>query len=128
MKHVLICCILVIVSFACKKDATTAPQAIPATVFQIHLQGWFSKTPVNVYIDQSQVFADTISTGYIIAVAAIIPVQINQGVHTLGVTIPNSVSKDTSFTISDSLYTGVNYNLEKAMISYHFQRKPFVYR
>jgi hypothetical protein len=116
------------VSFACKHDATTAPQAIPATAFQIHLQSGFSNTPVNVYIDQSQVFADTISTGYILAVAVIIPVQINQGVHTFGVTIPNSVSKDTSFTISDSLYIGVNYNSAKSMISYHFQRNPFYYR
>jgi hypothetical protein len=115
-------------SLSCEHEGTTQPQATPAKVFQIHLQSWFSNTPVFVSVDQTQVFADTVSTGYAIAVAAVIPVQVNQGTHKLGVNIANFLFKDTSFTIYDSLYVGVHYDSANAVISYRFQRNPFVYR
>ena len=119
---------LLVVSVSCSHDDTTQPQLIPAKAFAIHLQSWFSNTPVIVFVDESQVFADTVSTGYAVAVAAIIPVQINQGPHLLTVTIPNRVSKDTLFSIYDTLYAAVYYDSAKATIDYHFQRNQFGYR
>ena len=119
---------LLVVSVSCSHNVTTQPQLTPAKAFAIHLQSWFSHTPVVVFVDESQVFADTVSTGYAVAVAAIIPVQIDQGAHLLTVTVPNQVSKDTLFTIYDTLYAAVYYDSARASIDYHFQRNRFVYR
>jgi hypothetical protein len=63
-----------------------------------------------------------------VAVAAIIPVQVHKGTHLLNVTVPNSVSKDTTFTIADTLYIGVNNDATTPRITYHFRRLPFYYR
>jgi hypothetical protein len=109
-------------------SSTEAPPATIAQVCQIHLQSGFSHTPVRVSIDFSQVFSDTVTSGIIAPVAAIIPVQVYNGTHLLNVTVPNSVSKDTMFTIADSLYIGVNYDATTPRITYHFQRLPFYYR
>jgi hypothetical protein len=58
---------------------------------------------VKVSVDDSQVFADTVTTGSVLAFAAIIPVKVTKGTHGLNVTVPNSASKDTTFTIADTL-------------------------
>ncbi len=71
---------------ACNKSTEVLPPAF-ADLCQIHLQSWFSDTPVKVIVDNSQVFADTITTGSILAFAAIIPVQVSQGAHELIVTV-----------------------------------------
>ena len=113
---------------SCKDEGTTPAQAPLAKVFEIHLQAWFSHTPVLISVDQSQVFANTVSTGSILAFAAIIPLQVTQGTHKLTVSIAGTVSKDTSFTISDTLFVGVSYNSTNGTINYRFQRNPFYYR
>jgi hypothetical protein len=128
MKQTIILCTLAFIFFQCKHEVTTSPKPVPASVFRIDLQSGFSNTPVVVYVDQSQVFADTVSTNIAVSVAAIIPVQINQGIHTLGIVIPNSVSKDTSFLVPDSLYVGVGYSALKGTIDFIFWQRPFPYR
>jgi hypothetical protein len=75
---------------------------------------------VKVAIDNSQVFADAVTTGSILAFAAIVPVQVFKGTHLLNVTVADSVSKDTTFTIADTLYIGVNYDAPIQRITYHF--------
>jgi hypothetical protein len=112
---------------ACNSAADAPPPAL-ADVCQIHLQSGFYKTPVRVSVDFSQVFADTVTTSLVLAVAAMIPVQVYNGTHLLNVTVPNLVSKDTTFTIADTLYIGVNYDATTPRITYHFQRLPFHYR
>jgi hypothetical protein len=112
---------------ACETSTEAPPQTL-ADVCQIHLQSGFSNTPVKVSVDFSQVFSDTVTTGSILAFAAIIPVQVSIGTHFLNVTVANSVSKDTAFTIADTLYIGVNYDATIPGITYHFQRWPFYYR
>jgi hypothetical protein len=97
-------------------------------VVQIHLQSGFSHTPVRVSVDFSQVFADTVTTGLVLAVAAIIPVQVVNGPHLLNVTVADSIAKGTTSTIADTLHIGVNYNATSSRISYAFQRQPFYYR
>jgi hypothetical protein len=107
---------------------STEPNSGFADVCEIHLQAWFSHTPVKVAVDYSEVFDDTITTGDILAFAAIVPVQVSRGVHALRVTADGSFAKDTTFTIIDSLYVGVNYNVTTSRINYIFQRHPFRYR
>jgi hypothetical protein len=111
----------------CNSSAKAAPPTF-ADVCEIHLQSGFDKTPANVSVDFSQVFSDTVTTGLILAVAEIIPVQVYEGTHRLNLTVPNSVSKDTIFTVADTLYIGVNYDATTPRITYHFQRLPFYYR
>ena len=110
---------------SCKDQGTTQPQVLLAKVFEIHLQAWFSHTPVSISVDQGEVFAGTVSTGSILAFAAIIPVQVTQGTHKLTASIADSVSKDTTFTISDTLFVGVNFNPANGSIDYRFQRNRF---
>ncbi len=128
MKHQFWFAVLLVASTSCHDDGITESQSTPADAFAIHLQNGFSNTPVLVSVDGIRIFADTVSTGYALAVAAVIPVQVNRGPHQLSVTIPMRVSKDTLFVIEDTLYTAVHYDSASATIGYHFQRTPFYYR
>jgi hypothetical protein len=126
--HIIVLSILVLLlQPACNKSTEVLPPAL-ADLCQIHLQNWFSDTPVKVVVDNSQVFSDTITTGSILAFAAIIPVQVSQGTHGLIVTVADSVSNDTAFTITDTLYIGVNYNEITSTIRFVFRDRPFYYR
>ena len=126
--HIVVLFLLVLLlQPACNKSTEVLPPAL-ADLCQIHLQGWFSHTPVKVIVDNSQVFSDTIATGSILAFAAIIPVQVSQGTHGLIVTAADLVSNDTTFTINDTLYIGVNYDEVTSNIRYVFQDRPFYYR
>ncbi|HTY01960.1 MAG TPA: hypothetical protein VMG09_18175 [Bacteroidota bacterium] len=83
--------LVLLVAFAgCPDDGTVGPEAPAANVFQVHLQNGFSHTPVSVTVDHRPVFADTVSTSFILALAAVFPVQITQGTHTLSVAIPDT--------------------------------------
>ncbi len=119
---------LLAAGLACRHGVTSQPQSIAADEFRIDLQWGFSNTPVVVFVDQNQVFTDTVWTLPFDPLAAIIPVQVNRGMHSLSVTIPKRVSKDTSFFIYDTLYIGVSYDSAKGLISYIFRRQPFGYR
>lgn len=102
-----------------------------ANVCQIHLQAWFSQTSVTVTVDNSRLFTGYVSTGAILGYATILPVQVTKGTHGLNVTAYNSLSspasKDTTFTVADSLYIGVNYDSTTSQIRYYFTRRPFLY-
>ena len=104
----------------------TTPSSL-ANVFQVHLQWQFSKTPVTVYIDNSVIFSDTVTSSPMVGVAKIIPAKIANGYHALRVTVLNSISKDTSFIVQDTLYIGVQYNKPNSLIEYYFTRKQFLY-
>jgi len=123
----LILLLLVISLYSCNNNVDSTDQEI-ADLFQIHLQSWFSNTPVKVRVDYSQIFVDTVTTGSIIAVAAIIPVEIYRGTHFLSVTVADSITNDTTFSINDTLYIGVNYSSTTSRITYRFQQYPFGYR
>ena len=112
--------------YSCNNNVEPTNQDV-ADLFQIHLQGWFSNTPVKVRLDYSQIFIDTVTTGSIIAVAAIIPAKVYKGTHFLSVTA-DSITNDTTFTITDTLYIGVNYSSTNSRITYRFQHYPFGYR
>ena len=119
---------LPIFMFQCACDTTTeAPHNDLAKFCQIHLQEGFSQTWVGVTIDNFKVFEGEISTISILGYAAIIPVQVSQGTHKLNVGVFNSTSKDTIFTIYDSLYIGVKFDAANAKLSYIIQRHPFPY-
>jgi len=105
----------------------TGPEPTYAKSFQVHLQAWYSQTPVEVKIDNSKVFSGTISTGAVLGVAHVIPLRIPTGEHYMSVTVANSLMKDTSFTLSDSLYVGVGYDAVNPRITFLFQRERFAY-
>ena len=112
---------------ACNSPTDANPPVL-ADLCQIHLLGWFTHMLVKVTVDNSQVFADTITTGSILAFAAIIPVQVSKGTHRLNVNVAETVSKDTTFTITDTLYIGVSYDETTSKIMYVFRHEPFGYR
>ena len=112
----------------CADTGTVEPEPPLAQAFAIHLQSGYAHTPVIVSIDHARVFQDTVSTGYVLGFAAIIPVNVTQGTHTLTVTVPDTVSKDTSFTIVDTLFVAVQYSSSAHSLEYLFQRNPFYYR
>ena len=120
--------VLLFASFACKDDVTTNPTGVPADLFAVHLWSGFSMTPVSVSVDQREVFADTVSTSMLLGVAAIIPVPVNRGRHTLSVAIPSRVSKDTFFVIEDTLFAGVDYDSSRSSINCYFGKNLFGYR
>ncbi len=113
---------------SCNDEGTVLPEPPAAKVFQIHLQGGFSHTPVSVTVDHQSVFADTVTSNLSLSLAAIIPVQVNQGTHTLNVTVPDTISQDTTFTIADTLYIGVNYSSTSRRLDFRFQGERFYYR
>lgn len=116
---------IVILVWSCTTNATEPTSS--ASVFQIHLQSWFDHTPVTVSIDHSQIYSDTISTGEIIGIAHMISYQITNGTHLLHVTVSDSISKDTVFTIQDTLYIGVNFNIQNSQINFYYSRYRFLY-
>jgi hypothetical protein len=126
LKIMFVLFIIMIFQLACNTTTETSP-ANMAKVFQIHLQSGFAQTPVTITIDNSQIFSDIISTSALSGVAAIVPAQVTNGTHFLRVTVSNSVSKDTTFTIQDTLYIGVNYSSQNSQINYYFTRKGFLY-
>ena len=67
-----------------------------------------------------------ITTGSILAFAAILPIELAKGEHSLRVTV-NAVSADTTFLLGDSLFVGVNYYSDPK-IAFTLQRNPFPYR
>ena len=120
--------VFLMVLYGCADTGTVEPEPPMAQAFAIHLQSGYAHTPVIVSIDHARVFQDTVSTGYVLAFAAIIPVSVTQGMHSLTVTVPDTVSKDTTFTIVDTLFVAVQYSSSARSLEYHLQRKPFYYR
>ena len=96
--------------------------------FEIHLQTWYSNTPVEVDLDNSLIMKDTISTGAIIAVAKIIPVTVSTGNHKLCVVANETSEHMELFEIRSKLYVGVIYNPTQSYISFNFQTEKFLYR
>mgnify|MGYP001610717085 FL=1 len=126
MKTLLIFVSFLIFQSGCDSTTETSPSSL-ANVFQVHLQWQFSKTPVTVFIDNSVIFSDTVSSSPMVGVAKIVPTKIVNGYHALRVTVLNSISKDTSFIVQDTLYIGVQYTKRDSLIEYYFTRKPFLY-
>ena len=119
---------MIIFSFSCDRDKSTQPQEMGDCLLNVHLQVWFSATPVTVYVDKYAVFEDTISTGYILPVAEVITTFVDQGSHRLGIKINNQIFIDTTFVIDDTLYVGINYSSCNSEINFRFQHEPFYYR
>lgn len=103
-------------------------KAEPADHLQVDLQTWFLNVNVKVSIDNSIVFNDTVTTGSILAYAAIIPINITKGKHSLKVTVENTITNESTFTIDDTLYVGVHYSATNSNITFDFQKEPFPYR
>ncbi len=117
---------LLSIQFGCQTSTESGP-AVWAKACQIHLRSSFSNTPVTVTLDNAQVFSDTVSTNQNIGYARKIPVQVINGTHFLRVTVSQTIAKDTSFTVQDTLYIGVYFTETDSAIEYYFSREQFVY-
>ena len=109
-------------------ESGTEPEVKQAKVFEIHLQSSYNKTPVQVIFDSKIVLNDTISTGSILAYAAIIPLKVSQGKHKMRAIINNIAEAETLLIVGDSLYATVNYNPENNTIYFGGQTWPFPYK
>jgi hypothetical protein len=95
--------------------------------FEIHLQAWFSNTPVEVFLDDSLFLRDSISTESSIAIARIIPTNLVEGTHELRVIANGEAEYMETFEIKSTLYVGVIYESTQSKISFHFQTDKFYY-
>ena len=125
-----------VLSLSCNSTTEVQPSneeesSTLAKVCQIRLQSWFSQTDVYVNVDSSRVFQGNISTGSTSGYAAIIPVQVSKGTHTLSVFVLSSALSafptDTTFTIADTLYIGVNFDAHPGKITFTYRTTPFLY-
>ncbi len=110
----------------CDNAAETGPTTL-AKMCEIHLQSWFSQTRVEVFVDHARLFGDTVSSNPIVGLSKVIPVQIANGPHSLRVVVSDTVSKDSSFTIQDTLFIGVSYDQKESQIYFFYSRDRFWY-
>ena len=115
---------VIFIIFGC---TSTDPTESSNHDFEIHLQAWFSNTPVEVFLDDSLFFRDTVSTGSIIAIAMIIPTNIVEGRHELRVVANGESEYVETFEIKSTLYVGVTYESTQSEISFNFQTDKFYY-
>lgn len=80
-------------------------------MFEVHLLAHFDNTPVQIQIDGEEVFDSTASTNYILGVAEMIELDIEQGEHTISTTI-EGFQKDSTFTVADTLVVLIEYNAD----------------
>ncbi len=113
------------VMLSCNK--ATEPQTPVADVFQVHLQARFLQTPVEVKLDNSVVFFGAVTTSDVLGLALAIPLQATTGEHSIRVTVGHSITKDTTFTLSDTLFVGVRFGAVDSKITYIFQNERFLY-
>ena len=125
-----------VLSLSCNSTTAVQPSieeesSTLAKVCQIHLQASFSQTYVYVNVDSSRVFQGNVSTGSTLGYAAIIPVQVSRGTHALSVFVLSSALSafptDTTFTIADTLYIGVNFDANAGKITFTYRTTPFQY-
>jgi len=123
-KYVIIASSVIFILFGC---TSTDPNESSIHDFEIHLQAWFSNTPVEVFLDDSLFFRDTVSTGSIIAIAKIIPTNLVEGKHELRVTANGDTEYVETFEIKSTLYVGVTYESTQSKISFNFRTDKFYY-
>lgn len=129
IKHISVLILLpfVVMFYSCNNNVAPANYEA-AGQFQVDLQSRFQNTPVIVSIDNRVIFNDIVTTNLSLSLAAAIPFEIVKGTHVLTVTVGNSITRSTLFTISDALYIGVNYNSNASEITFIAQTEPFPYR
>ena len=123
-QHLIVTFALFFFLFGC---SSKVPNESSKHNFEIHLQSWFSNTPVKVFFDDSLVLEDTVSTGSIIGIAKIIPMNISEGKHKLRITANGSAEYEEIFEINSTLYVGVSYESARSNISFIFQNEQFYY-
>ena len=127
MKIINNCVKLIIMMFLISGCTSTDPNEVLKHDIEIHLQSWYSNTPVEVYLDDSLILSDTVSTGYILAFASIIPMTISEGTHNLRVKANTHVEFEENFEVKSTLYVGVLYDSTQSKVLYIFQNDQFYY-
>ncbi len=92
-------------------------------LFQIHLRYSYDSTYTDIAIDDKTVFTGYVTTNNIVGLAEIITPEITKGTHTLYTHI-GGLTKDTTFSVQDSLIISVIYSEQGDGISVYFLYPP----
>ena len=127
MKLRILSIILAVSTLSCEDQGTISPQEAFANLFQVHLQSGFSNTAVSISLDQGQVYSNIVSTNPVLSLAAVVPLRVTRGAHKLTVTVDGIVSRDATFTVSDTMFALVRYNPTNRAIDIGFTKTKFLY-
>ena len=108
----------------CGSD-TSAPE--PQRILEVHLQTWFADTPVRVEVNEMPVLDARITTGSILAFAAIVRVHVDDGRHLLEVKA-DDITGVIETVVPDTSYIGVCYNATEHHLTFIPSKRPFAYR
>lgn len=115
---------LMLLPLGCGSD----PQRPAADVdLEIHLQTGFSETLVWVNVDGSEVFHGCVTTGRVLAYAAIIPVRVEGPWHHVAVSTGDRALAEADFG-TGTPYIGVQYDPATREVSWNPSKDRFHYR
>ena len=115
----------IVIILGCGSDDCTLR---PERILEVHLQTGFVDTPVRVEVDETLVLDARITTGTVLAFAAIVPVAVNDTRHLLGVQVDSLAIAVTEILVSETPYVGVCYDEAERAVTFVPSAQPFVYR
>lgn len=93
----------------------------------LHLQSQFNNDYVQVDIDGSQVYADSVTTNNVLGLADTYSLNEEEGPHVIHIAVNNIVNYTDSFQLNDELYIGINYDAWQQNIHLIYSAEPFLY-
>jgi len=123
MKKIILSIPLLLLLFtACRKTSNPA-------VFDlgVHLQGGFDQDHVEVFIDNQPLLKAGVTTELSLGVAKAISTTATEGNHSLKIIVNGSDIKTESFSQSNNLYIGVQYNKSTKKIETVYSLRPYAY-
>lgn len=104
-------------------------EASAPAYLEVHLMGWFDQTPVRVELDGQVLLAGRVSTGtgFSSGYAAILPVPLEGGTHTLRIAVADAALAETTLVVPDTLYLGIHYDPATRTVGFTAQKQPFGY-
>jgi hypothetical protein len=129
MRTVTILLLMMTFFVGCKKEDSSTNTSPLSSVFYIDLQMSFKSDSVRVSVDQSKVFADTVTTSLILGLAKSISPSVTIGSHSIKIEILNQrVQADTTINISDTTTLAINYDRTSKTISFKTYSFVLMYR
>lgn len=90
-------------------DGDTAVEPVQSWTLGVYLTDFFQGEKVCVDVDGRTVLEDTVVSNGVVLVSAAVIDTVAQGTHTVGVTVNDSVTRDSSFGVVGPLYVLVRY-------------------
>ena len=109
--------------YSCKKDVTNLTVGID-------VQSSFNNDNVQLLIDGNQLMNRPLQTDYALGVCYVdgqIVLTKNKGTHEIKVVVNNTITKTETFSLSNALYIGINYDRQIQKISFIYSHTRFMY-